>query len=321
MDTRIRIELDKELYECGAEVIGAIDVRTRTPLCVSKINLRFSKTVRMKLQKTEDAKGPDDDFDSIEKKQDGYTYEFEMYSNEDPLEEISSGHHTFPFKFRLRDGDGGSSEIKGLYFDFLCDIRAMYELCTEIYMFGAHNPMYMVKKEVHVIDPVTEPRTFHTAVKVSSPICFFSRKYDIAFELDKLLYYSGDCLTLRTAVVSGKPIVKQVECFIYEILNVSVNEKQLVRTKYIVGGEGEHEDRGVFRTSLRIPSATPSTVTENDFSMRAMLFVNIGFHKGPPIRIKKHLHIVKKVVELCPEIDSINILEGEVYPEKMFLLS
>lgn len=320
MDTRVRIELDRERYECGSEVVGAIDIRTREPLCIGRIVLAVSKTMRLKIQKTEECREPGDGFEDIEKTEEGYRCEFEIYSNESPLEEISSGHHVFPFKFALRSSDGASSEVKGLYFDILCDIRSMYSLSAEIYMVGVHRPVYVVNREIQVVDSATEPRTFHTTVRVSSPICFFSKSHDVSFELDRPVYYSGESLVLR-ASVPQKSAIRHIECFVYEILNVSVDSREMVRTKYIVGGEARREADGTFKTVLRIPSTTPSTVTGADFSLRVVLFVNIGFRKGQPVRVKKYIHIVRRSMALCPEIESINILEGEVYPEKIFLLS
>lgn len=320
MDSRVQIELDRETHKCGSEVVGVIDLRIREPLCISKIGLSFSKITKLRLQKTQDAKESQGDVDDIEKDQEGYKYEFEVYRNADPLEEISSGHHRFPFKVRLRNGDGASSEIKGVYFDFLCDIKNRYELCAEVHTFGAQEPMCVVKREVLIVDQMSDPRMFHATVKILSPICFFSKKYDINFELDKSLYYSGECLLLRALVLSEKQVIKQVECFVYEILSVSVDGQEVVRTKYVVGGKAKW-DGEKFETSLRIPSTTPSTVTEDFFSLKAVLFVNVSFHRGSPVKIKRYLSIVKRSLIMCPELDCVNILEGEVYPEKIFTLS
>jgi hypothetical protein len=320
-ETKIRIELDKEFYESGSEVAGIIDMKTRDALCISRINLTFTKKLNLKLRKIEEMGVVDESSEIIKLNQDLFDYKFEVYHNSDPLEEISSGHHKFPFKFTLKREDNGSTEIKGLYFDFLCDVRSRYNLAAEVFMFGAHNAMYVVDKEVHVIDPLTEPTQFSTRVQISSPICFFSRKYDILFDLDRALYLAGECLELRATVSSKKPIIKQIECFLYEVLSVTVGGKSIVRSKYIVGGDATPEEDGrTFRTSLRIPSTTPSTVTDPRFSLKAVLFVNINFFKGSPVRAKKYVRIAKRSISY-PEIDTLSVLEGEVYPEKVFVLS
>ncbi|KAM0672755.1 hypothetical protein CWI42_052010 [Ordospora colligata] len=321
METSVRIELNKELYVCGDEVRGAIEIKTRNPLCISKINLKLLRKMEMNIQRTEEGKHEEDTFEAINRSINKYCYQFQVYANDDPLEEISSGHHRFPFKFGLRRDDGGSSEVKGVYFDLLCSIKGSYELHADIHMLGIHNPVYSAHKEMQVIENCTEPKAFHATVEIQSPICLFTRKYDVSFELNKQFYFSGDALAIRACIPSKTPKIKCMECFLYEILSISANGQEEIRTKYIAGGEGVNEEEGRASTlCLRIPSTTSSTFTDNDAGMRIVLFISLGLSKGAPIKIKKYLQIVKKRIAY-PEIDSINVLEGEIYPEKVFVLS
>ncbi|KAL7349676.1 putative thioredoxin-interacting protein [Encephalitozoon intestinalis] len=318
MDTKIKIDLDKEMYPGGSEVRGAVDIKMRSPLRISKINLVFSKTTRLKIQEIERKENTENN--EVEKIYDGYRHEFEIYSSDDPLEEVSSGHHRFPFRFMLRREDEGSLEIKGVYFDILCNIRSIYDLYAEIYILGVHNPAYTVRREIQIVDPIMEPRNFNTAIDVLSPICFLSRRYNIRLEVDKEFYYSGDCLVTEASIPSKKPKIKRMECFIYEILSVSVEGKEILRTKYIGGGEAEHYDGGrVLRASLKIPSTTPSTVMGSNFSIRVVLFINLELYRGTPVRIKKYIHVIKKNI-IHPEIDCMDVLEGEIYPERILVL-
>ncbi|AFN83079.1 hypothetical protein EROM_051490 [Encephalitozoon romaleae SJ-2008] len=317
MDTRIKIDLDKEIYESGSEIKGAIDIKMRCPLCITKINLILSKAMKMKIQEIDRKEGSGEKFEKI---YDGYRYEFEVYSNDDPLGEISSGHHKFPFRFLLRKEDEGSSEIKGVYFDVLCHIKSIYDLYAEIYVLGIHNPVYTVRKEIQVVDSITEPRDFHTTIDVISPICLLRKRYNIHFEVNKQFYYSGDYLTIEATIPSKNPKIKSMECFAYEILNVSVEGREILRTKYIGGGQAEHHAGGrVLRATLKIPSTTPSTVTGSEFSIRVVLFVNLELYRGTPVRVKKYIPVIKKNI-VYPEIDCMDVLEGEVYPERILAL-
>ncbi|KAH9411342.1 hypothetical protein HK407_05g10080 [Ordospora pajunii] len=321
METSVRIELNKEIYVCGDEVRGTIEIKTRNPLSISKINLKLLRKMEMSIQRTEEGKHEGDVFEAVDRNISKYCYEFEVYTNEDPLEEISSGHHRFPFKFELRRDDGGSSDVKGVYFDLLCNIKGSYCFHADIYMFGIHNPVYSVDREMQVIESNAEPKAFHATVEIQSPICFFGRKYNVSFELNKLFYFSGDALAIRACIPSRTPKIKCMECFLYEILSISANGQEEIRTKYIAGGEGVNEGEGRASTlCLRIPSTTPSTFTDNEVGMRIVLFINLGLSKGAPIKIKKYLQVVKKQIAYA-EIDSINVLEGEIYPEKVFMLS
>ncbi|KAG5859763.1 hypothetical protein KMI_05g09480 [Encephalitozoon hellem] len=317
MDTKVEIDLDKEIYEGGSEVRGAIDIKMRFPLCITKINLILSKEVSLKVQEIARKEEHGEEFG---KTRDGYRYEFEVYSNEDPLGEISSGHHRFPFRFLLRKNDEGSSEVKGVYFDVLCHIKSTYGLHAEVYVLGIHNPAYTARKEIQVVDPITESRNFHTIIEVVSPICFLSKRYNINFEVNKQFYYSGDYLNIEAAISSRSPRIKSMECFIYEILSVSTESKNILRTKYIGGGQGEHRSDGrVLRATLRIPSTTPSTVSGSDFSIKVVLFINLELYRGTPVRVKKYIPVIKKNM-VYPEIDCMDVLEGEVYPEKTLAL-
>ncbi|KMV66199.1 hypothetical protein M970_051430 [Encephalitozoon cuniculi EcunIII-L] len=318
MDTRIRVDLDKEMYEGGSEIRGAIDMKMRSPLCIGRINLILSKVVKLRVQKVRRTES--DNNDEIEETCSGYRHKFEVYSNDDPMGEISSGHHRFPFRFMLRKEDEGSSEIKGVYFDVLCNVKSTYDLYVEVYILGIHNPVYTARKEIQVIDPITELQRFHTAIDVLSPICFLSKRYNIYFETNKQLYYSGDYLVVEASIPSRKPRIKSMECFMYEILNISVEGREILRTKYVAGGEAEHRDGGrVLRASLKIPSATASTVSGNDFSMKVVLFMNLKLYRGTPVRVKKYIHVIRKNM-VYPEIDCMDVLEGEIYPEKILVL-
>lgn len=320
MDARVRIDLDKEMYECGSEVRGVVDIKMRSPLCIGRINLVLSKTTVVRIQGVGE-EGGQAGFGVVEKACAGYRHEFEVYSNDDPLGEMSSGHHRFPFRFCLRRGDEGSLDIKGVYFDILCHIRNTYDLYAEVYVLGVHNPVYTSRKEVVVADAPTEPRQFHTTIDVVSPMCFLSKRYDINFELDKQLYHSGDRLVVCASTSGRKPRIKRMECFAYEILNACVDGREVVRTKYVGGGEAEHLDGGrVLRASVRIPSTTPSTVTGSDFGMRVVLFMSLELYRGTPVRVKKYLHVLRRAMS-CPELDAIDVLEGEVYPERVFVVS
>ncbi|EQB60610.1 hypothetical protein NAPIS_ORF01831 [Vairimorpha apis BRL 01] len=144
-----------------------------------------------------------------------YSYDFILYETLDC--ELSCGAHKFPFKFNLKTMDSSTSEIKGIYFDFLVNVCNSYLLTSSIFLDGIFEPLYMCKKKVMVVDKIDILSTFQTKFELSTIMCLFYKTYTVKFSLNKFLYYSGDQLVLTVAFNKYiAKLVKNIECNLYE---------------------------------------------------------------------------------------------------------
>ena len=314
-ETSIKINLDKELFESNEIISGHVLVKTRVPLYIKKITLNFSKFRKMDICKLESPEGPKlkkVSNDTLE-----YSYDFILYETLDC--ELSCGAHKFPFKFNLKTMDSSTSEIKGIYFDFLVNVCNSYLLTSSIFLDGIFEPLYMCKKKVMVVDKIDILSTFQTKFELSTIMCLFYKTYTVKFSLNKFLYYSGDQLVLTVAFNKYiAKLVKNIECNLYEVLTIHSSDINFIRTRYIIGGNAQ-SSKNDFLINFRIPSTTPTCVNEDIFSLKILMFVNITFYNITPIRIKKYLQVVKKQIEL-PIEDSFEVLNGDTYEEKLLFL-
>lgn len=316
-DTVIKINLDEDLYEPGDFVTGRVYLKTRTPIAMKKLILTLSKQRVIDVCKIDPDKNG-----NREKYKDNstmYRHEFALYSTSDTTNELSSGCHTFPFKFSLRSSDNSSTDIKGIYFDYLVNIQNNYKLSCSLFLFGAYEPMYEVTKDIQVTDRLEKETDFKVDIEMSSIFCMYYKSYPVFFKLNKNLFFAGDQLVLDIGFQNMRKHIKNIDCNIYEILSVSTTNMNFIRTRYIVGGDAHPTDKG-YAIELRIPSSTPTSVSETEFNLKTVMFVTITMHKSSPIRVKKYLQIVKKNLEI-PPLDHLNVLDGEVFEEKVFILN
>ncbi|KAF9764786.1 hypothetical protein NGRA_0282 [Nosema granulosis] len=316
-DTVLKISLDKSLYGPGEFVTGTVSLKTRTPISMNKLILTLTKQRMIDVCKME----PDAAGNKQKYRDDStiYKHEFVLYKTADSTNEISSGCHTFPFKFSLKSSDNSSTDIKGIYFDYLVNIQNSYKLSCDLYLFGAYEPMYEASKPIQVSDNLEKEKEFKVDVEMSSIMCLYYKSYSLFFKLNKELFFSGDQLVLEIGFQNMGKHIKNIDCNIYEILSVSTPEINFIRTRYIVGGDAHRTNNG-YCVELRIPSSTPTSVSETEFNLKTVMFITITMHKSSPIRVKKYLQVVKKNLEI-PHFDHLNVLDGEVFEEKVFILN
>lgn len=313
-DTSIKIILDKELFESNENILGHVLVKTRIPLHINKIILNFSKLRKMDICKLESPEGPR--LNKVENETVEYSHDFLLYKNES---ELSCGAHKFPFKFTLKTMDSSSSEIKGIYFDFLVNVSNSYVLTSSIFLDGIYEPIYLTSKKVMIVEKIDMVSTFQTKFELSTIMCLFYKTYTVKFSLNKFLYFSGDQLILTVTFNKYiSKLVKNIECNLYEVLTIQSSDSNFIRTRYIVGGNAQASKKD-FLVNFRIPSTTPTSVNEDTFSLKILMFVNITFYNITPIRIKKYIQVVKKQIEL-PMEDKVEVLNGDTYEEKLLFL-
>ncbi|KAK6090386.1 hypothetical protein P3W45_000483 [Vairimorpha bombi] len=316
-DTSLKIVLDKDIYESDDFITGHVSMKSRVPLFIKKICLNFTKNRKMDVCKIESPGGPKGV--RLSKKNVEYSYDFELYNSNGTSEEISSGSHFFPFKFCLKNIDSSTCEIKGIYFDYLVNIINSYCLTSSVFLIGAYEPILLTNKEVQIAETQNKTDYFQTKIEMSTIMCLLYRTYTIRFHLNKKVFFSGDqlCLDIHLEKSLSKQI-KNVECNLYEVLTVQTPELNFIRTKYVVGGNAVLDKKN-YSMNLRIPSNTPTCANEDSFSLKILMFINMSFANSSPIRIKKYLHVVKRKNSL-PDLEYIDVLEGERFEEKFFIL-
>jgi hypothetical protein len=120
----LSINLDKRFYFPYDLASGNLLLKTRRPLSVVSVKLIITKFQRICIKNTMSQES----LKTVEKSANVYQHGFEMLSNQD----ISSGSHTFPFKFSIKGTDGGSTLVKGRFNDVICNIENKYTLRAEI---------------------------------------------------------------------------------------------------------------------------------------------------------------------------------------------
>lgn len=313
-DTKLIILLDKELYESDEFITGKVSLKSRVPLKTNKIRLNFTKSRVMEICKIESPGAKGIKYSSNKKE---YSYDFDLYKDSD---ELSSGAHVFPFKFSLKSMDSSTTEIKGIYFDYLVNIVNNYILTCSLFLVGNPEPLYETTKEVQVVEIIDRTEYFQTKLEISTVMCLFYKTYTLKFQLNKPIYFSGDQMKLDISMNrSISKIIKSIECNLYEVMTIQSPELDIIRTRYVVGGNAILEKRSS-SLSLRIPSTTPTCVNEDTFGLKILMFINITFLNNGPIRIRKYLQVIKRRNEL-PDLEVLDVLEGEKFEEKIFVLT
>ncbi|WUR02796.1 arrestin-like protein [Vairimorpha necatrix] len=315
-DTTLRIILDKQLYENDEFITGKISYKSRIPRLIKKISLNLTKSRKIEFCrfKTPEHDGINSSKTSIE-----YSYNFDIYSPTETYE-LSSGAHIFPFKFSLKSSDSSTTEIKGVYFDYLVNIINSYTLTSNLFVEGDPEPQLTSKKDIQIVEMIDKAYQFQAKIELSTIMCLLYKSYTLKFFLDKPLYLSGDKLNLTIQMnrVLVK-LIKNIECNLYEVLNIQSQDLDIIRTKYLVGASATLEKRN-YNLSFRIPSTTPSSVNEDTFGLKILLFININFKYSGPVKIKKYLQIAKRNNEL-PDLENLNVLDGDVFDERVFVLT
>jgi hypothetical protein len=316
-DTHLQIELDKKLYEPGEFVTGAVRLKTRIPLNLTKLILVLSKeriidVCNLRVDTVKSGERCRDESNI-------YEHKFNLFENLDVGQDLSCGSHVFPFRFSLRASDNSSTDIRGIYFDYLVNIKNSYKLTCNMFLSGTHEPLFDVNKEIQVIDRIEKDTEFKINVELSSILCLFYKSYTIYFKLNRSLFFAGDQLILDIDFQRMKKHVKEIECNVYEILSVSSRNINFIRTRYIIGGVAQQKGKE-YTVELRIPSTSASSVSENEFNLKTVMFLTIYMHKSSPIKIKKYIQVVKKPFEI-PQIDYLDVLDGEIFEEKIFIVS
>jgi len=316
-NTKLRIIADKDIFESDEFITGKLSLKSRIPLPVKKIKLNFTKSRVMEVCKIETSGKKGIKYSNNKKE---YSYDFDIYTSRNEFDNLSSGAHLFPFKFFLKSTDSSTTDIKGIYFDYLVNINNSYTLTASLYLNGASEAIYETTKDVQVVEVFDRTEHFQTKLEVSTMLCLLYKTYTLKFFLNKPLYYSGDRLKLDVQMNrSLLKLIDNIECNLYEVINVHSPEIDIIRTRYVVGGNAILEKKR-YALSLNIPSTTPTCVNEDMFGLKILMFINITFKKSGPIRIRKYLQVVKRKNEL-PDIENLDVLDGEVFNEKIFLLT
>lgn len=314
---------DKQEYNSNEFIVGEVNLKTREPLNVEKITLKVRKFYKGLIE-VEGADVSRNDIKKMALKEERvvYEYDFNLFDDEGDFTKVSSGHHTFPFKFKLKSSDSSSVNFQQYFSNLLCEIKNTYTLESSLKLFGIYKHLLNTKKELVVIDNQNDTHETSMKIKLSSCFCIFRESFVITSSFEKKVHYSGDvaALHLQVSNINSNVRIKAVEAYLYQVISLYVEDKFITRVKHLSKNKNVvYLQDGLCISKIEIPHSAPSSTSEKLFDIRYILYMFITFNRSSPIRIKKALGVVKRIHDIV-DGEELSVLNGHEFPVKYLTL-
>lgn len=303
---RIEILLDKGTYFPAQTVKGKISIKTHKPLGAAFLKIRFFKHQKVFLRKL-DGTEPKTliDKDQI------------MIDREFVIAEricLSSGVSIFPFRMNLRLDENGSGQMKGYFYDVVCQVQNNYSLEAQCRI---GDQVTKTEKNFVVLDRNEEKQFIDSKIRLSSFLCLLVKSIQFRIQTDKEWYFAGDSIQIECFPISktSKSMISGIDANLYEIVIFKREGGNILRSKMVSSFQAFPLNKNHFRMQFRLPMNVSPTITEKDFVIRTAAFFSVKFYNGSTMKIKKYINVSQMVLEI-PEIESALYYETKTYCEQ-----
>ncbi|KAM0685925.1 hypothetical protein COBT_002859 [Conglomerata obtusa] len=284
------ISLDKPYFTHTDLISGTLHLIILEPLCLEKINLKIKKNYEAQLKIIRNNQRQ-----KLAEKREIYNNHFELYSSASSYTKISSGHHTFPFQFYLKNGDNASTSLMQVFSSCLCKISSSYVIDANIKLYGIYMPLIHTTREIPIVDGYVSTGNCVIQIELSSCFCVINTSFDLMCRLDKEMYFTGDTAKI-TIDVGSKRKIYSFDVYLYQIMSLYVQDNFRTMSKFVAkGGSEKIRASGCVDCELMLPGELASTVSEEKFDVKYILQVIVTFERSSPVRFKKDIFLIKKI--------------------------
>lgn len=299
----------------GDVVSGHVSVKTLLPLYIRGVELRVCK--RFEAAYAPQGAGSERGAERVI-----YDRTFMLYRNPLEFEEVSSGHHVFPFGVRLRGDDGASADAHIALETGRLRVRNQYFLEAALHhREGGVLRTARWREEVCVAERARADSIRPARVDLSYCLCLLSTSCTVETALDREVYFSGDVARLCASVRERAGLrISAVAAELYQCMETDVDGRWLRERKLVSKTKGYRDAAtGRFLADVRIPSSVPSNVSERYLRLANVLCVVVAFDMSLPVRIQRRVCVVKaaRTPLHCAEED-VDVLEGTTQPARVF---
>ncbi|KAL0266084.1 UNVERIFIED_CONTAM: hypothetical protein PYX00_011800 [Menopon gallinae] len=313
----LRIQREGGMHGPGDVVTGHVSVKTLQPLYIRSVELRVCK--RFEATHTPQGAGAEHRAERVV-----YDRTFALYRNPLEFEELSSGHHVFPFGVRLRSDDGASADAHIALEGGRLHVRNQYFLEAAVH----HREDGVLRtarcrNEVCVAERARAGSSYPARIDLSYCLCLLSTSCMVETALDREVYFSGDVARLCASVRERAGLrISAMAAELYQCIEADMGGRWLRERKLVSKTKGYRDAAtGCFLADVRIPSSVPSNVSERYLRLANVLCVVVVFDMSLPVRIQRRVCVVKAAHTPlhCAEED-VDVLEGTTQPARVPLV-
>lgn len=303
----LELLLDKRYYFPSDIVTGRLVVRTRKPLHIDHITISISKHQNISVFNEESeciyrtrAESPD-----------SRIHPFQIL--EDTV--ISSGEHVFPFKFVISSKECSTARLRGSFGNIRCTLENKNSLEAVCLVEGQET---LAKIPLTIFNRAEQSEMLDSKIKLSGPLCFFSKKYWYRVLTDKDIYVAGESVKVRCFPLSlvKRTLFLEARISLYEVLIIRQRGQSIVRSRPLAEVKALRVAKNMFEVRIRIPTNSCSTLTGENVLVRIALFVTLKKRFGAPVRIKKYVDVGRLPLKI-PDVVELSEFEARVYSDRI----
>lgn len=304
---RIEILLDTNVYFPAQTVRGRVSVKTHEPLNAAFLKIRFFKSQKLFLKKVDGTEPKV----LIDKNRVIIDREFMIADHI----YLPSGIAIFPFRMNLKPDENGSGQMKGYFYDLVCQVKNNYNLEAQCHV---GDQVIRAEKSFTVLDRNKEKQFIDSKIRLSSFICLLTKSIQFRIQTDKEWYFTGDNVQIECFPISktSRSMISGIDANLYEIAVFNRESGNILRSRMASTFQAFPLNKNHFRMQFRLPMNIGPTITEKDFVIRTAVFFNIKFYNGSSMKIKKYINVGQIALEI-PEIESALYYETKTYCEQI----
>lgn len=298
----------------GDVVAGHVSIKTLQPLYIHGVELRVCK--RFEAACTPNPPGSGHGCERTV-----YERTFTLYRNPLEFEEVSSGHHVFPFGIHLREADGASVDAHLAFESGRYTLRNQYFLEAAVHH-REQGVMHTARRrdEVCVAEHTRTGGGRRARIDFSYCLCLLSASCTVETALDREVYFAGDVARLSAAVRERAGLrISALSAELYQCMEVDIGGRRLRERKLVSKTKGYRDAAtGRFLADVRIPSTVPSNVAEQYLRLGNVLCVVVAFEMSLPVRIQRRICVVKAARAPLDTEDDVDVLEATTQQPRVF---
>ncbi|EJW03181.1 hypothetical protein EDEG_02434 [Edhazardia aedis USNM 41457] len=302
------IILDNEYFTCDEIISGTVHLKTKTPLNLEKIEFTLTK---------ESYSGTDPNYTPKEV----YKHKFDLFNaTANSCIKISTGHHTYPFRFYLKPGDNASCKTKLSLGTTNMYIHNVYTINSNLKIYGIFMPVKSVQKRLNIIDTKKDEiykKSENLKIELSSCMFFLRSYFSIDTVFNKLIYYTGDQIKLQISC-KGKCSLYHVESKLYQNITIVDGAKSVQKCK-LVAKYASKASKNCAVIDMPVPADLPSTTSEASFEISYFVKLVVKLNQSVPLKWNRNVFIVKRHPKQVID-EGCHLLKGMEAPMKYLSL-
>lgn len=303
----IEVRLDKPYYFPAQTIDGQIKVKISEMQIIKNLSVRLFKKQKIYLKST-NGKTPEVLLDEEKILRDITHILCENCT-------LKTGEHTFPFKIKLKLEEGGTGLAKGYFYDSFFSIENQFIIQAT---YNTVDSTETVDKRIPVVDRYEDKQITDFKIKTSTLLCFLSRSIVYRIQTDKPWYFKGDNVVIECFCLSKSvgPIISEITGNLGQIVTLKKDNTNIVKSRILLSTSAFPSNKNTYKFHFRIPMNLGPNISEADFSIRTVLFLNIKLFNGSSIKFKKYLNVCEPEFEF-PKIDDNSLLKGMIFCDKI----